>query len=117
MSYWYLATPYSKYPGGIDAAYAAAVEQSGILIRAGLIVYSPIVHCHPIFKAGFVGSGDHNTWAAFDLAMITASCGVIVCALDGWKDSSGIKHEIELCERLGKPLIMMAPGIVPQTAP
>ena len=45
--FWYLASPYSKYPEGTQAAFEMACWQAGLLIRAGVPVFSPIAHSHP----------------------------------------------------------------------
>lgn len=44
----YLATPYSKFEGGLEAAFRAAAEVAAKLVRQGESVYSPICHTHPI---------------------------------------------------------------------
>lgn len=44
----YLATPYSKYPRGIEAAFVDASRLAACLVRLGISVYSPIAHTHPI---------------------------------------------------------------------
>lgn len=48
MSYWYLASPYSKYPAGIEAAFQDICKQTALLIRHKIPVYSPIAHTHPV---------------------------------------------------------------------
>jgi hypothetical protein len=48
MKFWLLATPYTKYPHGQEAAFWLAVEHRGFLLRAGVPCFSPIVHSHPI---------------------------------------------------------------------
>lgn len=42
--YWCLATPYSKVPGGIDAAFEAAAREAALYVKAGIPVVSPIAH-------------------------------------------------------------------------
>ena len=44
--FWYLATPYVKFPGGLAAAFVAACEQYALLIRAGVPAFCPIAHSH-----------------------------------------------------------------------
>ena len=46
MPFWYLATPYSKFPGGLDAAYVEACKAQALLIKAGVPVFCPISHTH-----------------------------------------------------------------------
>lgn len=102
--FWYLATPYSKYRAGTEAAYRDACALAAHLFRAGVQVYSPIAHTHAIAEIGGL-AGHFERWAAFDEAMIRASDGLIVAAtMDGWRESAGIAAEIAICERLRKPV-------------
>jgi hypothetical protein len=112
--YYYLATPYSNYPGGHDAAADAADRETGLLIAAGINVMSPIAHCHRLFKSGYASGGDWETWKNWNTAMISSARGVIVCALEGWRESRGVQEEILLCQKIGVPLTMMTPGVVPE---
>jgi hypothetical protein len=114
MSFWYLATPYSKFPGGHDAAWKAATQETGLLIRAGLIVFSPITHSHPLVVHGGVSGTDFAAWEHIDLAMIHASRGLIACRLPSWEISPGMVKEIEYAEKIGKIVVTMQPGEVPR---
>lgn len=105
---WYLASPYSKYPAGPDAAHADVCRLAADLFKAGHIVYSPIAHTHVIATIGGLELG-FEQWARFDEAMIAASAGMIVAMMDGWGESDGIKAEIAICERLGKPIRYLDP--------
>lgn len=107
--FWYLASPYSHYAGGIEAAHRGAVNAAIICIKAGIPVFSPIAHCHFIAVHGGIDGG-FKTWRAFDEAMIVAALGVIVVGMDGWCCSHGIAAEVELCARLGKPVLYMPEG-------
>src|ERR1700686_5471517 len=44
----YLATPYTQYRDGIEAAFVQAASLAGRLLQARSFVYSPIAHTHPI---------------------------------------------------------------------
>lgn len=112
-SFWYLASPYSKYPEGHEAAAFAASREAGLLLNAGILTMSPITHSHPIFKNGHVNGGDFKTWQRLDEALVAASAGVIVCKLDTWDASEGVRSEIDYCRSLGKPVIFMEPGEIP----
>jgi len=110
MSFWYLATPYSKYPDGLQAAWDMACCAAADLIRAGIKVYSPIAHTHPIALAGKMDPLDHNIWLPADQPMMDAACGLIVYRAASWEISKGIAHEISAFERAGKPVIYLDPG-------
>lgn len=105
----YLATPYSKYPGGIGEAFICAAKYAGRLLTAGVKVYSPIAHTHPIACFGELDPLDHSIWLPFDEAMMTAADAICVLQMDTWEISKGIAHEIEFFQNAGKPVYFMKP--------
>lgn len=110
--YWYLATPYSKYPDGVETAFVRAAEQSAILIGAGIPVFCPITHTHPIAMTNTIPN-KWETWIVNDTPLMDAAKGIIVCMMKSWEISQGILHEIEYFSKQGKPVKFMIPGIVP----
>jgi hypothetical protein len=104
--FYYLATPYSRYPYGPVGAFKDAVSAAATCIKAGVMVFSPIAHSHPIAVTGQI-AGHFEQWAALDEAMIAASNGMIVVEMEGWQESAGIKAEIDLCHKLEKPIYFM----------
>lgn len=113
MKYWYLATPYSKYPGGIEEAFKVACRAAADLILAGVKVYSPIAHTHPIAIHGEIDPYAHDIWLPADEPFMDAAHGLIVLRADTWEKSYGIGVEIEHFKKLGRPVIYMDPGVVP----
>jgi hypothetical protein len=113
MSFYYLATVYSKYHLGIVHAHAEACRQAALLVRAGIPVYSPIAHTHSIAIEGDIDPFDHNIWLEADRTFMEAAKGLIVCKMQGWEESYGIGVEIESFERQGKPVYWMEPGELP----
>lgn len=105
----YLASPYSKYPAGIDAACADVAALAGRLIKAGIAVYSPIAHGHAISKAGLIDPFDHDFWLTFDVKMMARCDLLLVAEMLGWQHSAGIGFEIEWFTRAGKPVIYLDP--------
>lgn len=105
----YLATPYSKYEGGITIAYIAASKLAARLIVAGLKVYSPIAHTHPIAIHGGIDPLDHSIWLPFDGAMMDKSAALLVAMMPGWQDSKGITHEIGVFADAKKPIFFLSP--------
>jgi hypothetical protein len=101
MAFWYLASPYSKYRWGAEAAYEDVCRLAARLIKSGISVYSPIAHTHGIAVFGGLPGG-YEHWASFDEDMIGAASGIIVAMMDGWKQSEGIAAEIAICERMSK---------------
>lgn len=105
----YLATPYSKYKGGIDAAFAAAAELSARLLVRGMRVFSPICHTHPIAIHGKLDPYAHDVWLPFDEAMMQKSDTLVVALMDGWNQSRGVKHEMDFFREVRKPIYFLDP--------
>ena len=113
MSYWYLATPYSKYPSGIEAAFEMACRAVAPLIRAGVPVFSPIAHTHPVAMHGRIDPLDHSIWLPADAPMMQAAHGLIVYRAESWERSYGIGEEIKAFQAAGKPIHYLDPGPIP----
>lgn len=113
MSYWYLASPYSKFQPSPQAAFEEIAHQCALLIKAGVPVFSPIAHTHPISQYGDIDPLDCDTWLAVDRPLMDAAKGLIVCCMDGWQVSYGVEEEIRIFSQAGKPILYMRPGVVP----
>lgn len=105
----YLATPYSKYHLGIEAAFVHASEIAARLLTQGVRVYSPIAHTHPLAVYGKLDPLDHKIWLPFDEAMMDAADCLVVARMPGWAESFGVKHEIDFFRRDGKPILHIDP--------
>jgi len=128
-SFWYLATPYSRYPvkGFLGLlcrlpflkhlrlwlAFIAASRQAALLVAAGVKVFSPIAHTHPIAVFSRMDPFSHGIWIPADEPFMDAAYGLIVCMLPGWVQSRGIDIEIKRFRRAGKRVHFMRPGQVP----
>jgi len=113
MSFWYLATPYAKYPRGPLAAFEAAIEQAALLIHEGILVFCPIVHSHYMHKH-IKPLDAHRFWLSFDRTFMEVSRGLIVCELLSWRESRGMLEEVLWFTRNSKPIVYMTPGKVPE---
>lgn len=106
----YLASPYTKFRGGdIEAAFIEASKIAAKLLLAGIKIYSPIAHTHPIAVHGGLDPLDLSIWLPFDEAMMSAASVLIVARMDGWDTSKGVAHEIEFFETRGKPIYDLNP--------
>lgn len=117
MSFYYLATPYSKFPDGINAAFRAACEQTALLVRSGIPVFCPIAHTHPVAIHGGIDPFSHDIWLPADQPFMEQACGLIFCKLPSWEISYGMNAEREYFQRVGKLVIDMEPGVVPPELP
>lgn len=104
MSFYYLATPYSKYEDGLDAASHDACALAAEFIKQGTNVFCPIAHSHAISDHG-LDKTDCVAWLALDRPLLDAADGVIVAMLPGWEESHGVRQEIKWAEEAGKEII------------
>ena len=111
---WYLATPYSKYPGGIAGAYELACRQSALLIANGVHVFSPIAHSHGIATHGDLDPLSHELWLAMDRTYMDLCVGCVFLLAESWEKSYGMKQEWMYFEKNKKPIIEMLPNLVPE---
>lgn len=104
---YYIATPYSKYFNGLDAAYVCACRLCAGLINRGLSIYSPIVATHGIAIHGGIDPLDHSIWLDFDLRMMRAADVLIVAQMQGWRESFGVSQEIKFFKNADKPILYL----------
>lgn len=104
----YLATPYTKYKNGINAAFQDAAILASKMLTQGYKVYSPISHTHPIAIYGGIDPTS-EMWVQFDETMMAVSDTLIVGMMEGWEDSWGVKKEIEHFRERGKMIAYMDP--------
>lgn len=104
MTLHYLATPYSRYPDGITAAFEDAARLTARLIRVGYVVYSPIAHGHPIAMLGGLNPLNNDFWLEYDAHMMRLADSLLVAQMASWRESRGIAQEIEFFENAGKPV-------------
>lgn len=113
-AYWYLATPYSSHPQGRLIAYIEACEQAGLLMQAGINVFSPISHTHGIAEhAKIDGHSDNAVWDRVDFPFVMHARGMILCQLPGWMESKGIARESVAFFNTRRPIIQMTPNVIP----
>lgn len=111
--FYYLATPYSKYPLGLNAAYIDACKQVAILIKVGIPIFCPIVHTHNIAIYGEIDPINLDIWLVVDYPFIQLAKGLIICTLPTWEQSEGIASERQHFIQANKPIIYMQPNVVP----
>jgi hypothetical protein len=58
------------------------------LLVAGMRVYSPIAHTHPLAIYGHLDPKDHSIWLPFDETMMAKADVLLVAHMEGWKDSN-----------------------------
>ncbi len=96
----YLAIPYT---GKEIESFRFANLVAGMLMQAGHIVFSPISHTHPIAVENNLPKG-WEYWKAFDESFIDWCDEMHIIKLTGYEKSKGVNGEIEIGNRLKKPI-------------
>ena len=105
----YLASPYtSAFSYVMSARYHNTVRATAALVKAGYLVFSPIVHSVPLVECGEMGT-EWSDWAEYDLKMIDRSDAVAVLKLTGWRESVGVTAEIKHAKAMGLKLYEVHP--------
>jgi len=105
----YLATPYSKYELGIEAAFKDACKLTADLQKVGLYVFSPIAHSHPIAVHGGLDPLDYRIWAPWNEKFMLSSSCLLVGKLAGWSQSVGVWAEIDFFRKRLQPVWFLDP--------
>lgn len=113
----YLASPYS-HPNVVVriqryflAVRCCAHLMAGNYAGRPLMVFSPIVHDHPIGNLM-----KHTSWADWrdrDLMMLRVSQRLLVFQIPGWEKSEGVKAEIEAARGWGLPVDFLPREVIP----
>lgn len=104
MSLRYLASPYSKYPGGREEAYQEACKMAANLMEKGYNIFCPIAHSHAIETLGMTDVHDGDWWLKQDFAVLENCDELLVYQMPGWDESYGVRQEIDYAEQLGIPI-------------
>ena len=111
MSYSYLASPYAHADHKImDWRYSEAMRCLHKLLLRRQWTYSPIVHCHELAKTHQLPR-DFVFWVEFNDAMLKPASELLVLTLNGWQESNGVTHEIDLAYELNIPIRFVIPTL------
>lgn len=103
----YLACPYSHDDKRVRIYRFNEVNKvAAELMYLGEMVFSPISHSHPIAEAGGLPL-DFDYWKTFDEWFIRRCDRIVVLKLPGWRESKGVKREIEIARNFGKDIEWM----------
>lgn len=112
--FYYFATPYTKYPHGLEKAFELAAVNAAMLLRAGVPIFCPIVHTHPMAMYGNIDPTDAPFWMSTQVPFVRLAEGIIALRAESWKLSHGMTEELREFAREGKKVIYMDPGIIPE---
>lgn len=106
----YVATPFTLYEPGLEAAFVDACKLMGGFLNAGVVnALSPIVEAYPISLHGGIDPLDMAIWGPFCAARMRKSGALVVGMLDGWEKSNGTRHELETFAEAQKPIYFLDP--------
>jgi hypothetical protein len=107
---WYLASPYSHPDKEIrKQRFEEVCKAVAYLMNKGVLVFSPIVHCHPVAEVAELPKG-FEYWKDYDERMISVCDRFLVFQLQGWKESESVKREIEFACRLARTIYWVDPS-------
>ncbi len=81
----YLASPYSKFDGGIEVAEASVSLLAAQMLAAGVNVYSPVTHSHRLARSGDIDAFDYNIWLPIDEAWLEVCDALVIAMFTGWE--------------------------------
>jgi len=103
----YLASPYTHTEDRVrNIRYNRAMIYVNELIQAGTLVFSPILHTHPVATI-FRLPMRAQYWEAFNKSWIDWATDLHVLALVGWEKSLGIDMEVAYAKEKGKSIWMV----------
>jgi hypothetical protein len=112
VKFVYLSSPYSHQTEQIrNYRFEQACKATALLLRAqpDWNVFSPIAHSHPLHVHGGL-AGNWDFWSKVDYDYIDRCDIVVVLALPGWKESTGVTEELVYANQHGKHVIFMVPN-------
>lgn len=105
----YLAIPYT-HENVFVKHFRAEVSNfiAASLTKQGRIIFAPISAWHHMaMKYDLPGTFEY--WAELDEQFIRISINLIVVMLDGWRESRGLKLEMEIAKKYGVPIEYLDP--------
>ena len=101
----YLASPYKhKNPEVMKQRFEMACYVAGVLMNRDEVVFSPIAHNHSIAQQHELPKG-WDFWKKFDKRFLLCSKALYILMIPGWKESVGVKAEVEIALRMKLPII------------
>jgi hypothetical protein len=103
----YVASPYSHDSKQImHERYLDVMEYCHHLLLQGHFPFSPIVYGHELALRHDLPTDAEFWWNFNEAFMRRANCLHVYC-LPGWKESKGVKKEIEYAEEKGIPIVYL----------
>jgi hypothetical protein len=107
--FWYLESPYTLYPGGLDAAAVEALKIAGRLLRRSIRVFAPVPYFHIIAIEANLDPVNQEFWLAICKDFVDNARGGLIANMEGWQNSLGIARENKWFAEAHKPIFLMHP--------
>lgn len=107
----YLAAPYSHPEKEVRyARYEAVTKEAAKLMKTGHIVFSPITHSH--YLAEIYGCPqEEEFWRNWYMSFLEHwTTDLYVLSIHGWKESNGVKREMQYAQEHGIPICYIRSG-------
>lgn len=106
----YLASPYTHPdPQIMERRFQQAMTCTAKLIHEGRIIYSPILHFHPIALAHDLPK-DFSFWQEINKQILSRCDRLLVLKLSGWNYSEGVQGEMHHAFTRGIEVQMLEPA-------
>ena len=106
----YLASPYSAPNKGlVQIRFDAVEQQTALLLKNRMSVYSPIVHCHALADKYDLPT-DAKFWQNYNYDMVERVDALWILTIDGWFTSLGVQGEVDHAFACGIPVFTNNPG-------
>lgn len=101
----YIASPYTHTDSAVMLSRYEKVRDATAILQdreGGFSYYSPVTHGHNIFhnSAQVKLPIASHFWLDLCIPFLAAADSLLILPLEGWKESSGIKREIEIAVKL-----------------
>jgi hypothetical protein len=104
---FYIASPFTKYKHGLNAAYVEILNISYRLRQRGVKHFSPIKEGYELAERTGIPKDDWQFWMKYCEPFVDVAPALIVAGLDGWRQSKGIGVELDWFLAAGKPRYLM----------
>lgn len=106
----YLATPYIHEDKKImDSRVLNVTCCAAHFMDKGEKIYSPITHGHAVNQHMKQMAGDHKYWLDQCYHHVVTAEAIYVLGLEGWKESKGVRWEVETGKAFNIPVFIVNP--------
>lgn len=107
----YLATPYRDKEYDVERyRYCTSLEVQSALLDAGIPCFNPLAHTVEMVEQYPPQYSEYSDWLLLDLNILKRCDELLVLALPGWEESSGVKQEMFAAMKQEMPITVIHDG-------